>query len=302
MRHPVTEECQLPMQRVCMGSADGYCEDSVNTYPCTYDGGDCCGPNVITYDCYDCQCLESELSEETRNITREYSGESFSDLINECIEVIPAINLSNVMNKLMYSRDEFIEVTLLENGKIIENWEEGKKEVWTAIFHPEFGYCHIFDLNQAKKYKSLPASNKYQIITTKNSYLMYAKMSIHETQDLASPLHPSVLTTLGQTMYDTIKLQKTKILQSDPPLNRLPCIKESNSICHTKVFHKLLSDDNKCKSSIFNSGRHLDTVRNQSLPECINEVVQKVMTYFEIMFLFFDHFENFLFLKGFNQG
>ena len=302
MRHPVTEECQLPMQRVCMGSADGYCEDSVNTYPCNYDGGDCCGPNVITYNCYDCQCLESELSEETRNITRDYSGESFSDLINECIEVIPAINLSNVMNKLMYSRDEFIEVTLLENGKIIENWEEGKKEVWTAIFHPEFGYCHIFDLNQAKKYKSLPASNKYQIITTKNSYLMYAKMSIHETQDLASPLHPSVLTTLGQTMYDTIKLQKTKILQSDPPLNRLPCIKESNSICHTKVFHKLLSDDNKCKSSIFNSGRHLDTVRNQSLPECINEVVQKVMTYFEIMFLFFDHFENFLFLTGFNQG
>ena len=302
MRHPVTEECQLPMQRVCMGSADGYCEDSVNTYPCNYDGGDCCGPNVITYNCYDCQCLESELSEETRNITRDYSGESFSDLINECIEVIPAINLSNVMNKLMYSRDEFIEVTLLENGKIIENWEEGKKEVWTAIFHPEFGYCHIFDLNQAKKYKSLPASNKYQIITTKNSYLMYAKMSIHETQDLASPLHPSVLTTLGQTMYDTIKLQKTKILQSDPPLNRLPCIKESNSICHTKVFHKLLSDDHKCKSSIFNSGRHLDTVRNQSLPECINEVVQKVMTYFEIMFLFFDHFENFLFLTGFNQG
>ena len=114
---------------------------------------------------------------------------------------------------------------------------------------------------------------------------MYAKMSIHETQDLASPLHPSVLTTLGQTMYDTIKLQKTKILQSDPPLNRLPCIKESNALCHTKVFHKLLADDHKCKSSIFNSGRHLDTVRNQSLPECINEVVQKVMTYFEIMFL-----------------
>ena len=190
------------------------------------------------------------------------------------------------MNKLMYSRDEFIDVTLLENGKIIENWEEGKKEVWAAIFHPEFGYCHIFDLNQAKKYKSLPASNKYQIITTKNSYLMYAKMSIHETQDLASPLHPSVLTTLGQTMYDTIKLQKTKILQSDPPLNRLPCIKESNSLCHTKVFHKLLADDHKCKSSIFNSGRHLDTVRNQSLPECINEVVQKVFTYhFEVMFL-----------------
>ena len=190
------------------------------------------------------------------------------------------------MNKLMYSRDEFIEVTLLENRKIIENWEEGKKEVWTAIFHPEFGYCHIFDLNQVKEYKSLSASNKYQIIATKKSYSkMYAKMSIHETQDLATPLHPSVLTILGWAMYDTIKLQKTKILQSDPPLNRLPCIKESNLICHTNVFHKLLADDHKCKSSIFNSGMHLDTVRNQSLPECINEVVQKVMTYFEIMFL-----------------
>ena len=287
MRHPVTEECQLPLQRVCKGSADALCEDSVNTFPCKYDGGDCCGPNVNTEVCYDCQCLESEGSEETSNTTRDYSGESFSDLINECIEVSPAINLSIVMNKLMYSRDEFIEVTLLENRKIIENWEEGKREVWTAIFHPEFGYCHIFDLNQVKEYKSLSASNKYQIIATKKSYSkMYAKMSIHETQDLATPLHPSVLTISGWAMYDTIKLQKTKILQSDPPLNRLPCIKESNSICHTKVFHKLLADDHKCKSSIFNSGMHLDTVRNQSLPECINEVVQKVMTYhFEVMFL-----------------
>ena len=106
MRHPVTEECQLPLQRVCMGSADALCEDSANTYPCKYDGGDCCGPNVNTEDCYYCQCLESEASEETSNITRDYSGESFSDLINECIEVSPDINQSKVMNKFIEVRTE----------------------------------------------------------------------------------------------------------------------------------------------------------------------------------------------------
>ena len=35
-----------------------------------------------------------------------YSGESFSDFINERIEVSPAINLSNFMNKFIEVRTE----------------------------------------------------------------------------------------------------------------------------------------------------------------------------------------------------
>ena len=38
--------------------ADGYCDDVNNNMDCNYDGGDCCGPNVNTQYCDDCQCLD----------------------------------------------------------------------------------------------------------------------------------------------------------------------------------------------------------------------------------------------------
>ena len=37
---------------------DGYCDDINNHLACNYDGGDCCGTNVNTQYCSDCQCLE----------------------------------------------------------------------------------------------------------------------------------------------------------------------------------------------------------------------------------------------------
>ena len=38
--------------------ANGYCDDINNNLDCIYDGGDCCGSNVLTYFCTVCQCLE----------------------------------------------------------------------------------------------------------------------------------------------------------------------------------------------------------------------------------------------------
>ena len=38
--------------------ADGYCDDINNNLDCTYDGGDCCGPNVNTQYCTECMCYE----------------------------------------------------------------------------------------------------------------------------------------------------------------------------------------------------------------------------------------------------
>ena len=38
--------------------ADGFCDDINNNLACTYDGGDCCGPNVNVQYCDECQmCL-----------------------------------------------------------------------------------------------------------------------------------------------------------------------------------------------------------------------------------------------------
>ena len=39
---------------------DGICDDNNNNKECEYDGGDCCGSNVNTTFCNQCQCLEDE--------------------------------------------------------------------------------------------------------------------------------------------------------------------------------------------------------------------------------------------------
>ena len=42
---------------------DNYCDDVNNNADCSYDGGDCCGPNVDTTYCTDCECKDpSEIT------------------------------------------------------------------------------------------------------------------------------------------------------------------------------------------------------------------------------------------------
>jgi hypothetical protein len=42
---------------------DGDCDDQNNTEECGYDGGDCCGDNVVTTHCTECQCLEVSVAQ-----------------------------------------------------------------------------------------------------------------------------------------------------------------------------------------------------------------------------------------------
>ena len=37
--------------------ADGFCDDGNNIEECEFDGGDCCGSNVLPTFCNECQCL-----------------------------------------------------------------------------------------------------------------------------------------------------------------------------------------------------------------------------------------------------
>ncbi len=46
--------CQLPD---IVG--DGYCDDETNTFICGFDGGDCCGDNIIGGNCHQCMCLST---------------------------------------------------------------------------------------------------------------------------------------------------------------------------------------------------------------------------------------------------
>jgi hypothetical protein len=43
-----------------VSKGDGKCDDGNNIPECDWDGGDCCGCNVIPGHCTECQCMDNE--------------------------------------------------------------------------------------------------------------------------------------------------------------------------------------------------------------------------------------------------
>ena len=48
--------------------ADGFCDDDTNNLACNFDGGDCCGFEVLEDYCDDCDCLEDWVEPEGQNL------------------------------------------------------------------------------------------------------------------------------------------------------------------------------------------------------------------------------------------
>ena len=59
---------------VTFSLCDGYCDDENNNANCEYDGGDCCGDNVDTIYCTQCQCLDPDFWITTPQLTMQSSN------------------------------------------------------------------------------------------------------------------------------------------------------------------------------------------------------------------------------------
>ena len=65
--------------------SDGSCDDVNNNDNCEYDGGDCCGENVVTVFCYLCQCLDPTYTTMTPHSPLQTSNSKFTTtLSSEC--------------------------------------------------------------------------------------------------------------------------------------------------------------------------------------------------------------------------
>ena len=66
--------------------ADNYCNDIDNNAECNYDGGDCCGADVDTTYCQDCQCLDPDFTTTTSTTTvcarPDWQGDNYCDYIS----------------------------------------------------------------------------------------------------------------------------------------------------------------------------------------------------------------------------
>ena len=152
--HPILiEECGLCEFPSLVG--DWFCDDDANTPECQYDGGDCCNGGY-TFWCIECVCYEESTQKPSR----------FQDLIKRCIETNESINLTYIMSKLKYPRDEYIQATILQDSEPLKDWNTTKETFWTQIFSPEFGLCHQFDLKNTDQFASLPLNASYDVVCT----------------------------------------------------------------------------------------------------------------------------------------
>ena len=63
---------------------DNYCDDENNNLECNWDGGDCCGDNVNTQYCTDCDCLEGDKGSGDEGSGDEGSGDEGSGDSDNC--------------------------------------------------------------------------------------------------------------------------------------------------------------------------------------------------------------------------
>ena len=54
-------------------AGDGFCDDDVNIPSCNYDNGDCCNDPVISGDCQECYCYETEWKHQVLYMERKSS-------------------------------------------------------------------------------------------------------------------------------------------------------------------------------------------------------------------------------------
>ena len=66
---------------------DNYCDDENNVESCDWDGGDCCGDNVVSTYCSACECLDPNYATTTTTTTTT-SESSFFPLFCIIISIV----------------------------------------------------------------------------------------------------------------------------------------------------------------------------------------------------------------------
>ena len=261
---------------------DGFCEDRFNTPHCNFDGGDCCGSNVNLYFCEECQCIGTS-SEDFE--FRDYAGESFQQLIKECIEIDRNVDLINIFKALGYPRKDVIDgILLLDEEQNITSRNETKDQAWTSGFHLEFGYCHTFDLRRIPRFSWLPSHLSFSIMfkIKKRDMLGFLHKeketpNFHNTKVEASfgatiPNNP----LFGHQIIHNVYMSKRHITLPQDQLQRLPCSKEPHYSCIHNSIQDMLEKTYGCKIPVLSNGYQLLNYTYKKLPDCSNNITFEV--------------------------
>lgn len=238
------------MSSKCTYKGDGYCDDINNNADCEFDGGDCCLDPVKTTYCTECICHAPAYPE---------TGKNFQELLTECLEKRPNIDLNDLMKKLQESvdQDDVIDVYVYETSYAIWYSENLLEEKLEKIFNPQHGYCQTFNPSKIKSIQIDGAMGNLVFNFTGHAFMMF----FHEEKKLPE----SGIRLQDKEAYH---ISLTKRIVSQTNLARLPCSENHVLTCQDTVLHTYLLDRFSCKAPILKSGLHLERIFNETLPDC----------------------------------
>jgi hypothetical protein len=96
---------------------DDYCDDENNNVECSYDGGDCCGCNVVTSWCSVCACLDPNESGGGTTCppttTTTHNPGNYTPALNYCFQTGENMLLIKFFSVLAYGRNLIVGVLTL---------------------------------------------------------------------------------------------------------------------------------------------------------------------------------------------
>ena len=130
------------------------------------------------YVLYEKSSFSSELN--YFNLLTTQESKAYSDHL---LDHKPNINQTDLMTKLTSPRSDSIKVKLYRDLKPVDNWTDIEDQVWDSIFHPQFGYCHVFNLRKIVKYRHMEPNIFYRLDLQPMISTMVA--FFHEENELA---------------------------------------------------------------------------------------------------------------------
>ena len=186
------------------------------------------------------------------------TSQNFQELLTECIEKNPFIDLDDLMKKLKESVDleDNIDVYVSET-LTSHHYANILEEKLVNNFNPQHGYCQTFNQNKITSTDIDGSLGNLVFNITGHELIMF----FHEENKL-----PESGISMREREIYRISLTKRIIHQTN--LERSPCSEDHFLTCQNMVLHMYLSDIYGCKAAIMDSGVHLDHVFNDTLPDC----------------------------------
>ena len=181
-------------------------------------------------------------------------GKAFQQLIRECLQLYPLVNLKGLVSEIQKGYTEF----QTKVGVKYESSHYAVNEIQNEyFFHPIFGSCYTLDYKLGNNFLWLD----FVLPALEKSILF-----LHEEYELPSISHAHILFKSSHINITVLE----KRIEKQPHLKWSQCAKEHHLTCKDNNLHSNLVEKYGCKSTILTMGKHLKNMRRKNIPECSN--------------------------------